>query len=273
MKSRTLLSLLLLFFGFSSVLRAETPKPIRALLIAGGCCHDYTNQTRIISEGLSKRLAVQWTIVHDVRLVDGKDVAADRNHVSSAYAKADWAAGFDVIVHDECYGAVKDADLLGKISKTHKAGVPAVFLHCAMHSYRMSEVADLWRELIGVKSTFHEKGAVLEVKPVEGTHPVMMGFPASWTTPEKDELYRVEKLWDSATVLGSVYSEEAKAQNPVIWVNHISGVRTFSTTLGHGTRVVESPEYLDLVARGLLWVCQKLGPDGKPTSGYESPLK
>jgi len=78
---------------------------------------------------------------------------ADRNHVSSAYAKDDWAKGFDLlVVHDDCHGAVKDNALLEKISKAHKAGVPAVFLHCAMHSYRTSEVADLWRELIGVKS-------------------------------------------------------------------------------------------------------------------------
>jgi type 1 glutamine amidotransferase len=262
-----LLSLLCLNLA-TSVALSEPAKPLRALLIAGGCCHDYAFQTRVLTEGLSSRLPVQWTVVHDVKMVDGKDVAAGRDHVTSAYAKANWAEGFDVVVHDECYGGVKDPELLGRIASAHRKGVPAVFLHCSMHSYRMSEAADQWREWIGVKSTFHEKADVLEVKTVDAKHPVMIGFPSRWTTPEKDELYRVEKLWDSATVLGSVFSTQAKAENPVIWVNQVGGVRTFSTSLGHGNGVVDTPQYLDLVGRGLLWVCGKLGPDGKAVEGY-----
>lgn len=248
-------------------------KPLRALLIAGGCCHDYGSQKQLITEGLSARLPVEWTVVHDVKVIDGKDVAAVRDHVSSAYDKASWAEGFDVIVHDECYGGVKDSSLMERIAEAHRKGVPAVFIHCAMHSYRASDAADRWRDWIGVKSTFHEKAAVLEVKATEPKHPVMIGFPARWTTPEKDELYRVEKVWDSVTVLGSVFSEQAKSENPVIWVNQRGGVRTFSTSLGHGNGVVSSAEYLDLLGRGVLWVCEKLGADGKATSGYEAAAK
>ena len=40
-------------------------KPIRALMITGGCCHDYENQKRILSEGISKRANVTWTILHE----------------------------------------------------------------------------------------------------------------------------------------------------------------------------------------------------------------
>ena len=170
---------------------AEPTKPIRALMITGGCCHDYANQKRILSEGISARTPVEWTIVHDVEMVDGKDVAASREHLSTAYAKDNWAEGYDVVVHNECYGAMKDAATLKRIAKAHTEGtVPAVFLHCAMHSYRMAadEDANLWRELIGAKSMYHEPGAVLTVKTVEGTHPVMRGFPAEFKTPEKDEL-------------------------------------------------------------------------------------
>ena len=273
---RRLLPLLLCSAGLFALphsIFAAPAKPIRALLIAGGCCHDYSSQKQILSEGLSKRLPVEWTIIHDVKMQDGKDVAASRDHVSSAYAREDWAKGFDVVVHDECYGAVKDPELLKRIAAAHRNGTPAVFLHCAMHSYRTSDAADIWREWIGAKSTFHESQAVLEVKNVESKHPVMAGFPASWKTPEPDELYRVEKLWDSAIVLGSVHSEKAKADNPVIWVNKVGEVRTFACSLGHGNKVVSSQEYLDLVGRGLLWVCGKLESNGKPAAGYEAPAK
>ena len=42
-----------------------TNKPIRALMITGGCCHDYDKQKLIISSGISERANVEWTIVHE----------------------------------------------------------------------------------------------------------------------------------------------------------------------------------------------------------------
>jgi len=245
---------------------AEPTKPLKALMITGGCCHDYTNQKRILSEGISARTPVEWTIIHDVKMVDGKDAAAAREHMSSAYAKDSWAEGYDVVVHNECYGAMKDPATLKRIANAHTGGnVPAVFLHCSMHSYRMAadEDANLWRELIGAKSMYHEPGTVLTVKAAEGTHPVMRGFPAEFTTPEKDELYILEKVYDGATVLAHCYSEKLKVQNPVIWVNKVGSLRTFSTSLGHPNAVMQTPEYLDLVTRGLLWVCGRLEDGAK----------
>jgi type 1 glutamine amidotransferase len=120
------------------------------------------------------------------------------------------------------------------------------------------EDANLWRALIGAKSMYHEAGAVLTVKKVEGAHPVMEGFPAEFTTPTKDELYVLEKVHDSATVLAQSYSEKLKRENPVVWVNEAGGLRTFSTSLGHQNEVMQTPEYLNLVTRGLLWVCGRL---------------
>ncbi len=261
-----------LFFGLFlfatgvSVLGAEAAKPLKALMITGGCCHDYTNQKRILSEGISARTPVEWTVVHDVEIVDGKDIAVSKEHLSSAYAKDGWAQGYDVVVHNECYGAMKDPATLRRISKGHLEGaVPAVFLHCAMHSYRMAaeEDANLWRALVGAKSMYHEPAAVLTVKRVEAVHPVMKGFPLEWTTPVKDELYILEKVYDSATVLAHSYSEKLKVQNPVVWVNQAGKLRTFSTSLGHQNAVMETPEYLDLVTRGVLWVCSRLEGAGK----------
>jgi len=260
-RMRVLFQLFLIAALSTGSLFAEPAKPLRALMITGGCCHDYTNQKRILSEGISARTPVEWTIVHDVEMVDGKDVAASREHLSTAYAKDNWAEGYDVVVHNECYGAMKDPVTLKRIAKAHMEGnVPAVFLHCAMHSYRMAadEDANLWRQLIGAKSMYHEPGAVLTVKTVEGTHPVMRGFPSEFTTPEKDELYILEKVYDSATVLAHSYSEKLKVQNPVIWVNTVGKLRTFSISLGHTNAVMQTPEYLDLVTRGLLWTCGRV---------------
>jgi len=49
---------------FGSAARAED-KPIRALLVAGGCCHDYAKQKDILTQGISARANVTWTISYD----------------------------------------------------------------------------------------------------------------------------------------------------------------------------------------------------------------
>jgi hypothetical protein len=36
---------------------------------------------------------------------------------------------------------------------------------------------------------------------------------------------------------------------------------------------MEAPVFLDLVARGLLWACDKLDAEGKPVAGYEARQK
>jgi len=265
-----------IFVSLAACVAAEPVKPLRALMITGGCCHDYASQKKILSEGLSARLPVEWTVVHDVEMVDGKDAAAAREHLSSAYANDNWAAGYDVVVHNECYGAMKDPAVLARIAKGHEAGgVPAVFLHCSMHSYRMAAApdADQWRRLVGAKSMYHEPGAVLTVKAAATGHPVMKGFPAVFTTPDKDELYIIEKQADTALALAHSYSEKLRVENPVIWVNEVGKLRTFATSLGHNNAVMAAPEYLDLVGRGLLWVCGKLDGEVNPAAGYEAPKR
>ena len=49
-------------------IRAEEG-PIKALLVAGGCCHDYKTQKTIITEGISARANVQWVIANAARWV------------------------------------------------------------------------------------------------------------------------------------------------------------------------------------------------------------
>ena len=38
-------------------------EPIKALLITGGGFHDYVNQKKILTEGVSARANVEWTVV------------------------------------------------------------------------------------------------------------------------------------------------------------------------------------------------------------------
>jgi type 1 glutamine amidotransferase len=237
---------------------AET-KPIRALMVCGGCCHDYANQKKILSEGISARANVEWTIVHE---------GNDRTNRVSIYEKPDWWKGFDVVLHNECFGYVEDTNFVQNIVAAHQAGVPGVFLHCSTHSYRMAKT-DAWRSTLGIRSMSHDKARDLTVKTVAPKHPVMIGFPTEWLDP-KDELYRNEKVWPTVTPLATAFSEESKKDHVVIWVNEYDKTRNFSTTLGHANATMKADEYLSLVTRGLLWSCGKLGADGKPLPGYSA---
>jgi type 1 glutamine amidotransferase len=237
---------------------AAEPAPLKVLMITGGCCHDYDAQKEILSVGLSARANLAFTIVHEG--------GESRAHKVSIYANPDWAKGFDVIVHNECFGAVEDIALVEAIAKAHFDGVPGVALHCAAHSYRTAKT-DAWREALGVTSMSHEKRRDLTVKTLAAAHPVMTGFPAEWKNPQ-DELYKIEKQWPGMVPLAQAYGEETKKDHPVIWVNSYGKTRMFGTTLGHGNETMADPVYLDLVARGLLWAAGKLGDDGKPLAGF-----
>jgi hypothetical protein len=56
---------------FASGVLAEDVKPLKVLMVCGGCCHDYENQKLILSEGISARANVEFTIVHEEARVEG----------------------------------------------------------------------------------------------------------------------------------------------------------------------------------------------------------
>lgn len=234
-------------------------EPLKALLITGGCCHDYENQKRIISEGLSQRANITWTIVHE-----GGD---QRDFEVPLYRDANWASGYDVIVHNECFGNVTDPEFVKGITNAHFKGVPGVFIHCSLHSYRNSGAADAWRELLGVTSTSHEKHRPLKVVRLDVQHPVLTGFPKEWNTPN-GELYKIEKIWPNCTPLATAFGEDTQKDHTVIWVNTFGGTRMFGTSLGHHNETMNTDIWLDLVARGTLWATGKLADDGQPVKGY-----
>lgn len=231
-------------------------KPIRALLITGGCCHDYDTQKKILMAGIGERTEVKWDLVYEQ--FDG------REHEIGIYDKPDWAAGYDVVVHNECYGAVANDAFVDRIVEGHvKAGASAIFLHCSMHSYRAAKT-DEYRKLIGVSSFNHGKHHPITLKKL-AKHPVIDPLPDGWVTPN-GELYNTNpkthpdaKIWDTATALAEGTIPSTADPQACIWVNEYKGIRVFGTTLGHHNETMSDPHYLDLVTRGLLWTQKRLG--------------
>lgn len=229
---------------------AEEHPPIHALLIIGGCCHDYAHQQKILTEGISARANVEWTIVHEG---DGSTT-----HKMSIYNDPDWSRGYDIVVHDECCADVKDRDFVEGILKPHRAGLPAVNLHCAMHCYRVDfDNFKDWFEFTGLDTRAHGAQEPIALSFVNPRHSITQGME-NWTTiPE--ELYNNIHVWDTVTPL--IYGRQGKDNNVIAWINDYHGTRVFSTTLGHNNETVADPRYLDLVTRGLLWAVNKLNAD------------
>jgi type 1 glutamine amidotransferase len=189
--------------------------------------------------------------------------------LNPVYEKPDWAAGFDVVIHDECSSNVKDLAIIDRILAPHRAGLPAVLLHCGMHCYRSEgypEKVTPWFEFTGLQSTGHGPKEPIEISFVEPEKNAIIDGFANWTTGN-EELYNnsAGKLLDSATALarGKQTAKNRKGEEEtndfvVVWTNNYRGTKVFATTLGHNNQTVGDPRYLDMVTRGLLWSCGKL---------------
>ena len=164
------------------VAEEPTSQPVNILLITGGCCHDYPFQTKAMQLAFKEQgVAANWTVVDE----GGTGTKAK----ISFYNDPKWGEGFDVVIHNECFAGTKDADYIRKITAAHKAGVNAVVIHCAMHTYRKAEVDD-WREFLGVTSRQHEHKSQYPVTVTDKEHPAMAGFPQPYKSA-RDELYVV----------------------------------------------------------------------------------
>ncbi len=238
------------------------PKPLRALLVLGGCCHDYQTQSKLLSEGIEARANVEVVVALDSDKSTG--------HMNPVYESTDWARGYDVVIHDECSSAVKDLSVVNRILSPHRAGVPAVILHCGMHSYRTEGYPDVtpWFEFTGLQTTGHGPQLPIEITFDSAKHEITNPLRgADWKTVN-EELYNNSegKLLGTATSLArgkQVINRKDGTQRVddcvVVWTNaYQGGAKVFATTLGHNNATVADDRYLDLVTRGLLWSCDQL---------------
>jgi hypothetical protein len=250
---------------------AESPKPLKALLVLGGCCHDYATQKNLLEAGIEARANVQVDVCYSPE--KGTKVNF------TCYEKENWAEGYDVIIHDECAADTKDLTVVNRILAPHRQGVPAVNLHCAMHSYRTAANVgkpvesgtdgSLWFDFLGLQSSGHGAQLPIEVSYLDPASPITRGLE-NWTTI-KEELYNNVRIHDGIKPIAR--GKQGASETVIAWTNAYGEKKTrvFCTTLGHNNETVADSRYLDFVTRGLLWACDKVDPTGKPLPGYGAP--
>jgi len=250
--------------AFSATAQAET-KPLKALLITGGCCHDYAAQKDILKKGIEARANITVDQIH----TDNKTTEPDL----PIYGVPEYAKGYDIVIHDECAAGVNDDAVVQGVLAPHKAGMPGVNLHCAMHSYRSGNFKQPveagaanahWFEYLGLQSSGHGPQKPVAITYVDKDHPITKGL-ADWTTGN-EELYNNIKVFDTAHVLAK--GKQGDEETVVTWTNDYNGTKVFNTTIGHNNVTVEDARYLDLVTRGILWACGKIDEKGGIAEGY-----
>lgn len=278
MITRLVATALLAAFSFTT----PAAQPIRALLITGGCCHEYGKQKDVLKNGLESRINI---VVDQIHTGDGSTKPP-----LEILGKPDYAKGYDLIIHDECGSDISDPAIVEGVLKPHRDGVPGVNLHCAMHSYRIGNpneaVKELgtphgyWFEYLGLQSSGHGPQEPIAITFTNKQNAIVKGLE-DWTTI-REELYNNVKVFDSATPLArgkqivkTRSGEERAVEHVVAWINQYGPKKTrvFSTTIGHNTATVEDSKYLDLVSRGILWAAGHIKEDGSAAEGYAKAAK
>jgi type 1 glutamine amidotransferase len=277
----TLRSLLILALAALPAFAASAPKPLRILLITGGCCHDYNTQKDLLKKGLEARANVIVDQVHTPDKSTRPPLAILNN--------AHYADGYDLVIHDECAADIKEADLVANVLAPHRNGLPGVALHCAMHSYRVSpdfqrpltpgSDGTIWFDFLGLQSCRHGAQQPIALTFTDSSSPITRGFE-NWTTINEELYNNVQAPMNFAghhslatgrqKVTDKKSGQTTESQSVVVWTNEYGPkkARVFCTTIGHNNATVDDPRYLDLVTRGVLWAAGKLGDDGKPLAGY-----
>jgi hypothetical protein len=225
--------------------------PLKALFLSGSPLHDYKKLAPFLTNSLGERVNVSFDV----------DATMDRL-TNKAFAN-----GYDVVVYDLCFDDADPAKL-GNALNTIRDGKPAVMIHCAVHAFRNAKSIVHEREDgVGMKSKVHDKIEAFQTVRMDSHSPILNGWPDDWKTGG-DELYQtIEFLPNSHPLLSAKSPVDGRAQI-VCWTQIYGKGRVFATTLGHDAATAQDPAYLGLLARGLLWSCDKLEPDGKVATDH-----
>jgi hypothetical protein len=247
---------------------------LRALLITGGCCHDYAAQKDILKQGLEARANIVVDVIYSSD--------SSTRPPLPIYGNADYAKGYDVVIHDECAADINDPEVIKAVLAPHRAGIPGVNLHCAVHCYRIGNPADkaapgseraLWFDYLGLQSSGHGPQLPITVNFTAPEHPILKGL-SGWTTGNEEHYNNVQVFPTAIPLAHGKQTVTDELGLPKVndfvdtWVNDYHGTRVFTTTIGHNNSTVSDPRYLDLVTRGLLWACHKLDDQGVIAPGY-----
>lgn len=237
-----------LFVAQFSATPAFAETPLNALIVSTqGVYHNYRQQTWV----LAHRIAEHANVRFDVSLAE-----------TERWRTTDFSKGYDVLIYNFCLADNTDPEMIANMRRqTEELGVPALLIHCTMHSFRNT---DLWWPMLGMKTTEHEPLRTLTIDKGE-QHPITLGIPEDWTLTA-DELY-INLAFNGQPLLTTV--GEDGEDHVTAWLTYPGGTPVFGTTLGHSEDTIRNPPFQRMLANALLYVTGNLTESGTPRLGME----
>ncbi len=248
----------------------------------GNRWHDYEAQQKALVSGISRSINIEIDVV-------GKDA----QDTLALMTLDDYGLAYDVIIYNMCFADDFELERINRIiSQTRDYSVPAVLLHCSMHSFQATspnypehqlELAAAewdWREAYpniefpywwkytGVDTLSHDWLRALKVDKTGIEHPITKQLPANIEFVA-DELYQVMQMVDGITPLYAAYSPQSKQDHVVAWTHQVGNGEVFATTLGHNHHTIEASFYHQLLANGIAYLTGHLEQEGHIEEGYQ----
>ena len=239
-----------------------------------GRWHKYTVQKKIFSQ-IAKKAGWELTVM-----------SGDHDGQIKKLKTPGFGKEYDAIVYNFCFAKSKDVEAQANlVAQTREHGVPAMLIHCAMHSwwptYRDGKTGALgpdykgrakadpklvaewkknhgnkafhaWGDFTGVASGRHGPHRPITMKKV-ADHPSTKNFPKEFTTGNT-ELYNNIYVVDEVVPL--IEGVQGKAKAIVMWLCPQGKSKVLGLTVGHGVGDWASDEFRGLITDGVNYLIQ-----------------
>jgi hypothetical protein len=197
---------------------------------------------------------------------------------------ADYAKGYDAIVYNFCFAASKDLEACANLIKqTEVNGVPAMLIHCSMHSwwgtFKKGKAAvgvskakadqklvdkwkadhpdmkfPVWGDFTGVASVKHGPKKPIEVMKANDSHPALKNFK-NYTTSAGTELYN--NFYVTKDVITLCKGKQGNAEAIVFWEAPRGKSKIMGLSLGHSVQDFKDEGFKTMLVDGLNYLMTK----------------
>lgn len=221
----------------ASLAPAQTTHTAKILLIVGGQYHNYTELPQTLTQNLQAKLEgkldPKFTISSDLSLL-----------------RSDSLSKYNALMMNVCEQTPLTSEERDGFLQAVSNGLPVIALHCTFWSFQD------WPEFKKVLGAFvpgHGHFGTFCLEKTRTKSPILDLIPSNFELT--DEPYIVNERDPSMDVLIQTCKsvEDRPGVEPEVWTKSYNRGKIFAMTFGHDARAQQDPNYLNLLANGLLW--------------------
>ncbi len=237
----------------------------------------------------------QKAIFKDIAKKAGWDVTYSSGDHESQIKKLhtkDYGKGYDAIVYNFCFANDSDLESASNLmAQTREHGVPAMLIHCAMHSwwptYKSGDAGALgsdyqggakaepelveawnkshpgetfpaWGDFTGIASVRHGPSQPITLTVIAKDHPITKRFPADGFTSGNSELYN--NVYKADGVVPLIAGAQGDDKTVVMWICPQGKSQVIGFTFGHSPEDWNTEPFQNLVIDGVNYLIENPKP-------------